>query len=447
MNNQHIDLLDELDDNLIQKCALAYSNLRKIKYSLKLFDQIEGKEYLITLSFSKERFAHAVGLEHLPSIQERLSGSSKFKYNARTRIYNDAKNGKYNISNLSDLDKQALCSSIEASYCPITKSKYTIVDRINLITELENNIEFGFSNKNIGRVFPWQQGHELKIPGEKTPRRSNIQADYILILQSPSHCDEKINIFLTCSGKTNNNGITEINVEANSIFLDGVDFSRGLSRRYFTIEAEKVTQNTRSTLYKGPNPSTTKYMKMEFRRNPPNINSQSGEAVIDNIHQSTNGQPDFSFFKKLKQFFTEKIAQLFEKIHLQRELSKTREQLSERDDQLFNVLEENKKNKLQLSERDDLLSEKDKHLTDSAKEIASLKEENSALSEKLEKMEKQKQLVTTAAKPTAQKSFLQGIGEMEHKQYKENAAKLQQQTPSNLKQPGNTNPPPKGTKR
>ena len=334
-------------------------------------------------------------------------------------------------------DKQALCSPITDSYCPRTKAEYTISDRIKLFADLEKNIELGFKNENIGKFYPWDKKLKFKIPNKDHLRDPKIEADYILILQSPYDPEEKINIFLVCSGNTNNKNKYEINLEANSIFLDGIDFSHGLSKRYFTIEAEKVTPKEHSSLNNGSNPNTTEYMKMASNRIPSNITNQGGVGVIDINHQSLNRQFDFPLFGKIKQFFTEKIPQAFDNIKLRNELSEMSKQILKREDQLSETLNEIKDNKQMLAEKENLISEKDKQIKDLTAENAGLKKENSQLketvaqlSEKIEAFEKQKQPVLTAAKSKG--SFGNNLDGFANRVRTENAAKSQQQVKPNI---------------
>lgn len=382
MNNDKKVFLDAYGNDIIQKCAKQYKKLLDTQYKFKIYNKKEKQEIFFTISFPQNRFSHIIGLDHLTSIVNRTKKTPKrFLKNTKNGIYNDAFKGKFDLTKLSDTDITDLCTPVESSYCPSTKGSYTIIDRINSFVNFENMIEFGFKSNNVGIMYPWDPNScNLKIPGENKTRRSNITADYVLILNSPSPDEEKYNIFLTCTSPPKGKYKNEYDLEANSAFLDGLDFSHGQSKKLITIEVEKIVgksdpikiytnKNFYSTnAFMNNTQNNSKFIKVNSKHNMQEILNVTGGVAVLAPPRPSFGQSVLSFFGGIKQYFDNKRAERQQLIkELKLELSEKDKQLSEKDNQLSDKNE-------QLSERDKLLSEANEKITDLVKENSDLKQ-------------------------------------------------------------------------
>lgn len=333
---------------------------------------LRSSEYSFVLSIGKKGKLSTFSISIKP---EEITHITGLDHIPSIKRFTDHKNNlkKQVIKKISDGDKllsEFKQEDIDILNSPIDKTYNPQTQNCyTLMDRIKKlkNINVFLSRAYKGKLYNWKK----PLLPIKTPdnkyRNVNIEADYMLVIPSNTP-KENIYLFMYVD-KFNKEPITKLNVF--SIFQDGVDLTQSQILLGTILKEEKINNKTHQS-----------------------------SILIDN---TTKHAPT----------------------------SVPNEQLSKRDDQLFNALEENKKNKLLLSEKDDLLSEKDKQLADSAKVIASLKEENSKLSEKIEALENPKQTVLTAARSKG--SFGENLSSFADRIHSENAAKSQQQSKPNLK--------------
>lgn len=393
-------------NDIIFDLAEEFSKLNNYNYELVLGTK-DGKPkmtFIVDMSSLSQRFTHITGLEHIDDINDfnmsNLSASQKDK--KRNLAFKNIISKNITFQTIKKSSGKFFNSStgeyfnFEQTHNPTTGKPYTIIERINS----QKNIESVFNSLFKGKVFQ-------RNPIDNIMGYSKINAPYVLKFPTSSHL-ENLYIFFEKSNSNKKGSSKKSFMRVNTAFTDKTDLIKNPINTYMVLKINKIRVSKQSpdeveTIFE--NQKYIEYIKAKFQNNA-SIKTEFIKMDFGNKKLSTSGnvavlpQPHFS----LGQALADLINGWAEKI---------KASVEERRQELRNAKQEITALKEAIAKRDEQLAEKNN-------EIANLKEERAKLTDQLEK---QKQLVTTAAKPT--KSCSQNLDDFAKRVRAENVAKSQ----------------------
>lgn len=391
-------------NDIIFDLAEEFSKLNNYNYELVLGTK-DGKPkmtFIVDMSSLSQRFTHITGLEHIDDINyfnmSSLSASQKDK--KRNLAFKNILSKNITFQTIKKSSGKFFNSStgeyfnFEQTHNPTTGKPYTIIERINS----QKNIESVFNSLFKGKVFQ-------RNPIDNIMGYSKINAPYVLKFPTSNHL-ENLYIFFEKSNSNKKGSSKKSFMRVNTAFTDKTDLIKNPINTYMVLKINKIRVSKQSpdeveTIFE--NQKYIEYMKAKSQNNA-SIKTEFIKMDFGNKKLSTSGnvavlpQPHFSLGQALEDL----INGWAEKI---------KASVEERRQELRNAKQEITALKEAIAKRDEQLAEKNN-------EIANLKEERAKLTDQLEK---QKQLVTTAAKPT--RSLSQNLDNFAKRVRTENAAK------------------------
>ena len=204
-----------------------------------------NKRILMNLKISSfiEEFTHIVGLDHLYDIQP-----------FSEKRYNKSKAFQYILSKeLTEKDlfeSKFYLSPILNTYNVLEKREYTIAQRIAALID----IQFYLDNAYKGRLYQWQKYNSAIPQPNGTIRKSNINADYLLIVPSKKDKENICFFMYDASHYIKNKEKDIIYLNIFSAFPEGLEIYKGQEKPYTILQEKKINvkANSEVLLYQHP---------------------------------------------------------------------------------------------------------------------------------------------------------------------------------------------------
>lgn len=207
--------------DIIQQAELNFEKLSNTQYELTL--SREGNEKVI-LSVKALNFMHTVGLSHLKDIPYFDSTAIPIQ----SQVYMDLKRGTYTLNYLQN-NSTYFAQGVQDTYNSATGQRCTIEERVtkmaNIAALIESAKNASFYNWDLSKS---RIGLPVQAPDYAPNRKkyNQIQADCLIVIQSPYNQDEKLYLFAYQSNPKK--GANEpAQYKIHSAFADCVDLTQG----------------------------------------------------------------------------------------------------------------------------------------------------------------------------------------------------------------------------
>ena len=219
-------------DDILYEAAQSFYKTTKYNYKYILGNR-KRQIILTVLSNRISEFTHIFGIDHLTDTPLVVGKNISQKTTIYNKILN--KDIKYDdIKNSTILNKPIL-----DSYKNITQSHYTIYERILVLKDFEKLLDKSFN----GQIYKWNK-NLCKVIVNKKSRYVTIDADYVLVIQSPRDINEKIYFFLFWINKKSNKNDEPIKLNVFSAFPDCANLIAGQQRPYTILKGYKTNTQT-----------------------------------------------------------------------------------------------------------------------------------------------------------------------------------------------------------
>lgn len=208
----------------------------------------KNKLLSISLRLYIGEFTHISGLEHLPTIFDKVDKNTKKK----ELLFKDFLNKRFIYSNLKNQDLTELVEPKPKTYNYATKQEYTLEDRFNKFSDIDVLLKDAYK----GSFYKWDNSKDVILPNKKR-RKSTVGADYVLVLPSNSHADERLYLFLVDENKSifaKNEKSSTLNLKLISAFADCKELLNGQEKPYTILNYEIEDKNhNKTTIFTHPN--------------------------------------------------------------------------------------------------------------------------------------------------------------------------------------------------
>lgn len=233
-----------MDNDILKKLAKHFDN--KIFYNSYIL--IAGKNQKLTkfkINFNSDEFTHFTGLEHLPTISNKITPTNKKDKprKLRQKVYNLIRNGHWGYLQFTENDKIAFKNTklMPNTYNPNTKTGCTIEERIQALIKL--NLKKDIKEKT--ELYQWSKAigkKGIRLSDNKV-RVCDISADFVLKIPTKTE-SYFMYIFMYAENKPFSLGTKEtINLNVISAFCDGVDLTKGQERPLSVLNYEIINND------------------------------------------------------------------------------------------------------------------------------------------------------------------------------------------------------------
>lgn len=276
--------------DVLYDAAKAFSHLIKYDYHFILGDSKRQKSFSI-ITNEKDMFNHVCGLDHLTDIPIVTAKNAREKVAIFKKILNNKSGNNITFSDISS--SAYLYEKMSNQINPLTNSQYNIYDRIVHLSNVEKILD----NSDKGTIYKWDN----KKGGK---RYSKIQADYVLVVPSKTHQEERHYFFLVKTDEVklkrgqNNDRTTPIKTKIISAFSDRDNLVINQDRPRTILEVSKIDTKTKKYIFTKTHPAyqkekdelaATKSIKGSLP-----ISSDNSKVVKMNITEDKPMQIDFS---------------------------------------------------------------------------------------------------------------------------------------------------------
>ena len=252
--------------DVLYDAARAFSQLLNYDYHFVLGDSKRQKSFTIVTN-ERDMFNHVCGLDHLTDIPVVTAKTSREKIAVFKKILNN----KHNNITFSDIASSThLYESMSSQINPQTNSQYNIYDRIVHMSKVEDILD----NSDKGTIYKWDN----RRGGD---RCSKIKADYVLVVPSKNHIEEKHYFFLVqtedtkLKNRTENDRTSPIKTKIISAFSDRDNLVATQVRPRTILEVSKINIKSKKIIFTKTHPAYQKE-KNEL------LATQSAQSTLSN---------------------------------------------------------------------------------------------------------------------------------------------------------------------
>ncbi len=238
-----------MNNKEFEKIANDYNELTKYNFIIKVGNS-KKKIIDFVISFNINDFSHIIGLDHLTDIKCFNTHNSYYKQNNFQKI----KCGDISFEYIEKTSHK-LFEPVTTAINPITNLPYTIVDRIDSLSNIENYADNFYS----GQLAKWNLKKANKLSSNIN---ISIRADYVISIPSDNHLNEKIYFFMYQTNKKADCREQPIKLQVFSAFPNSSNLIQGQEKPFTILQlTKKISRHRRKSCYTFIHLMKIKYLK------------------------------------------------------------------------------------------------------------------------------------------------------------------------------------------